>query len=215
MAAPSAGLPASLQRRWRQTYEQTAYRDLPWYSAGSYPWVRRAVEERWLRPGGRVLDVGCGAGSNVLFLARSGYRAAGIDLAPMAISAARARIGRAGLEADLRVADALALPFPRNSFTGATDVGCFHTLPIRLRRAYAHELGRVIRPGGRYAVAWVAPEYRSDFGPPHRPSVEEVASAFGEEFQCLRVEFLENTRRTFPSYGGLFERRRGPPPPRR
>ncbi|HZY71130.1 MAG TPA: class I SAM-dependent methyltransferase [Thermoplasmata archaeon] len=200
---------------WRQAYAETPYRDLPWFSPSAYPWIQRAVEERWLRPGSRVLDLGCGAGTNALFLARSGYRAAGVDLAPGAIAAAKSRFHRAKLEGDLRVADALDLPFARGAFGGATDVGCFHTLPIRLRRAYAHELGRVVRPGGRYAVAWVGPEARNRFGPPHRPSVEEVASVFEEEFRCLRIEFLERTWRTFPSYGAVFERRHGRRPPRR
>ena len=96
-----------------------------------------------------MLDIGCGAGTNCLFLAKEGYRVSGIDLAPGAIDAARERARRAHLEVDFRVGDAVHLPFPQRTFGGVNDFGCFHTLPIRLRPGYCHEVARVLRPGAR------------------------------------------------------------------
>ncbi|MGI0130247.1 MAG: class I SAM-dependent methyltransferase, partial [Thermoplasmata archaeon] len=163
-----SGLPEEARRRWREVYEQTPYRDLPWFSPRPFGWIRTAASERWISERGRVLDVGCGAGTNSLFLAHAGYRVTGIDLAPPAVSAAEKRAHRIGASAEFRVGDALALPFHRSHFDGAIDVGCFHTLPIDLRRRYASELSRVLRPGGRLALAWVAREYTRPLGPSHR-----------------------------------------------
>ena len=215
MIRKGGGLPERAKQRWRQVYERSSYRELPWFSSTPFGWVETAVKERWLERGGRILDLGCGAGTNSLFLARSGYRAQGIDLAPAAIAAATRRAASSGLSAEFEVADALRLPFPRRRFDGAIDVGCFHTLPVPLRGAYRRELARVLRPGGRYVLAWVAREYTSALGPPHRPSMEEVVKVFEPEFQILRTEFLAGRWGRIPAYGAVMERRsRRQPPPR-
>jgi SAM-dependent methyltransferase len=206
-------LPEELRRSWDRTYRDTSYRKLPWFSPTPYPWLRRAVEEGWLPRHARVLDLGCGAGTNALFLARSGFRTSGIDLAPGAIEAATRRAHRAGLRVDFRVGDVLSLPFPKGSFRGLVDIGCFHTLPIELRSVYARELARVLRPGGRYIVSWVAPEWKASFGPPHRPSLEEVAATFEKEFLFRRTEYSGGWN--LPVYGAVLERRTRPRPPPR
>ncbi|HUI38118.1 MAG TPA: class I SAM-dependent methyltransferase, partial [Thermoplasmata archaeon] len=197
---------------WRRTYSENSYRSLPWFSPRASAWVRRGVEAGWIRPGSRVLDLGCGAGTNAIYLARSGFRTCGIDLAPGAIDAGRARARRAGLSIEFRVGDALQLPYERGTFGGLTDIGCFHTLPRALRPAYARELSRVLRPGGRYLLSWVAREHTEERGPPHRPSVEEVAGAFEREFQFRQVEFLPETPSSIMAYGAVLERRRQPQP---
>jgi SAM-dependent methyltransferase len=212
MARDSAALPKDMRDAWAKTYQETPYRELPWFSPRPYPWVRQAVNAGWFRRGSRVLDVGCGAGTNAMFLSESGFRAAGIDVAPKAIEAARRRAERLGLTADFQVADALRLPFAKGYFGGLIDVGCFHTLPTRLRGAYSRELARVLRPGGRYALSWVAREHAEMLGPPHRPSVEETAAAFEHDFQFLRTEYHNGSRWAIPAYSALLERRSTPQP---
>jgi SAM-dependent methyltransferase len=213
--ASRPGLPESLKESWRRNYATTPYRRLPWFSPQPYPWVRQAVAAGWFRRRGRVLDVGCGAGTNSLFLARAGYRTSGVDLAPAAIAAAQARALQQKLSVDFRVGDALRLPFPRKSLDGLIDVGCFHTIPPGLRRAYSKELARVTRPGARYALAWVGRESGQKFGPPHRPSLEETAAAFEEEFLFLRTQLVPRRSGPFVSYWALLERRARRRPARR
>ncbi len=173
------------------------------------------VEEGWFRPGTRVLDVGCGAGTNLLHLARSGLRASGIDLAEGAIEAARERARRQGLDVDARVADVLRLPYEDGTFGGAIDIGCFHTLPPALRRAYARELHRVLRPGATHALSWIGREAAELRGPPHRPSLEEVTAALEDEFLFLRTEFDDRRPGRLSAYHAILERRKRPRPPRR
>ncbi len=96
-----------------------------------------------------VLDVGCGTGSLLADLARSGASSlAGVDLAPKILEVAREKLSAAGAEADLRVADAEEpLPWASESFDVATLTGALHHF-YRPHDVLA-EIYRVIRPGGR------------------------------------------------------------------
>lgn len=205
-----------LQALWKATYATTPYHDLPWYDPEASPSVVDAVKGGFLPRGGKVVDVGCGAGSNVLYLARNGYSSFGVDLAPAAVEAARQRASAERLRVDVRVGDALDLGFPAAAFDGLTDHGCFHTLPIRRRRDYAREVARVVRPGGSFVLAWVGREHTSARGPPHRPSLEEVTRAFEDRFVFVRTAFHEpGGGRAYATYDAWLTRRTAPQPPRR
>jgi SAM-dependent methyltransferase len=174
------------------------------------------VVEGFLPKGGKVLDVGCGAGSNVLFLARNGFRAYGIDLSPGAVAAARARASEAGLSANIQEGDALALKFSQGGLDGVVDHGCFHTLPPSRRKDYAKEVHRALRPGGSFVLAWVAREHTGPMGPPHRPSLREVTATFESRFLFTRTGFnLGREEGEPPSYYAFLTRRSKPYPPRR
>ncbi len=58
---------------------------------------------------GRVLDVGCGTGENVLFLAWRGYPTVGIDISPTAIERARAKAVERGITATFYVGNAVSI----------------------------------------------------------------------------------------------------------
>ena len=66
--------------------------------------------------GKRVLEVGCGAGTDLVRFARGGALVTGVDLSSSAIALARENFRQQGLEADLREADGERLPFPSESF---------------------------------------------------------------------------------------------------
>jgi len=182
--------PAKVRAAWAEVYATTPYRRLPWFSAEASPAVRGAVEDGLWPKGGAILDVGCGAGTNLLYLAQHGFAAHGIDFAPDAVRVARERAARAGATIEAREGDVLRLPYPRARFDGALDIGCFHALPIDRRPQYREELSRVLRPGAPFLLVWAARESRRGIGPPHRPSVGEVADALEPRFQFDAVRFV-------------------------
>lgn len=215
-AAQRRGTSPSERAQWRLTYEETPYDQLPWFDPGPSPPIKLASDEGFLPKGGAVLDIGCGAGSNVLFLAENGYRAHGIDLSPGAVAAARTRAARAHLTVEVQEGDALALPFTDGRLDGLVDHGCFHTLPLSRREDYATEVHRVLRPGGRFVLAWVAREHTGAMGPRHRPSLSEVTALLESRFLFVRTGFQPGGAEGEPStYFAFLTRRSAPyPPPR-
>jgi SAM-dependent methyltransferase len=93
-----------------------------------------------------VLDVGCGAGVEVVRFARGGANVTGVDIAASAIELSRQNMAQQGLSARLEVADGEALPLPDASFdfVYAHGVVQYTTHDDRL----VAEVHRVLRPGG-------------------------------------------------------------------
>ncbi len=98
-------------------------------------------------PPGRALDLGCGTGTNVITLARHGWRVIGVDFARRAIAIARYKARQARIQVDLRVGDVTKFTNP-GSFDLVLDIGCFHTLPFALRQEYIHNLTQLLAPQG-------------------------------------------------------------------
>ena len=114
------------------------------------------------RSAGRALDLGCGTGTNVAFLARRGWDAVGVDFAPRAISLARRRAREAGVahRARFLVADVTRLPDLGGPFDLALDMGCLHSVPAERRADYARGLLARLAPGGTYLLYAFCPPDR-------------------------------------------------------
>lgn len=97
-----------------------------------------------------VLEVGCGLGTDAISFARAGARYTGVDLTEASIELVRRRFAFENLAADLRTADAEALPFPDDSFDLVYSHGVLHHTPDTQRGI--DEVHRVLKPGGTAMV---------------------------------------------------------------
>ena len=98
----------------------------------------------------RVLEVGCGLGTDGARFARAGAIYTGVDLTEAAVSLARRRFELEGLPGEFRVSDAERLDFPDESFDLVYSHGVLHHTPDTARAV--REIHRVLRPGGRAVV---------------------------------------------------------------
>jgi SAM-dependent methyltransferase len=95
--------------------------------------------------GKRVLDVGCGAGTDLARFAKGGAIVSGVDISPSAIALARQNFSQQGLEADLREADGEHLPYADGTFDLVFAHGVVQYTPNS--RALVEECRRVLKPG--------------------------------------------------------------------
>jgi SAM-dependent methyltransferase len=100
--------------------------------------------------GERLLEIGVGLGTDFLRFVRAGAVATGVDLTERAIGLVRRRLELEGLEAELQVADAEALPFADGSFDRVYSWGVLHHTPDTEQAV--RESIRVLRPGGEACV---------------------------------------------------------------
>jgi SAM-dependent methyltransferase len=116
-----------------------------WHLSEASPELLATLDSGWLTTPGRVLDLGCGLGTELGFLARVGFLAVGIDLSGIALASAQSAFP----VANFVVADLRDLPFSDGAFDAILDRGTFHYMPPDDRPRYEREARRVLQPGGR------------------------------------------------------------------
>lgn len=132
-------------------YDAAELSALPPESTASFAGVANPLSIATLEPGSTVLDVGCGAGMDLLLAARRvgpQGRAIGVDMTPAMADKARASARAAGLSnVEVRLGDALALPVDDESVDVVISNGVINLTPDK-DATYA-EIFRVLAPGGR------------------------------------------------------------------
>ena len=98
----------------------------------------------------RVLEVGCGLGTDGAQFAQAGAEYTGVDLTQAAIDLAKRHFELLDLRGAFRVADAERLDFPDNSFDVVYSHGVLHHTPDTA--GAVREIHRVLRPGGKAVV---------------------------------------------------------------
>ncbi|MGH7579767.1 MAG: class I SAM-dependent methyltransferase [Gemmatimonadales bacterium] len=148
-------------RLWTQAYERGMTMWQPQESIVVFAarfLKRREDLRRWTvkRQATRVLDLGCGNGSNARFFAQQGYEAHGIDISSSAIELARTWFADEGLAGDLRVGSCLELPYDDGFFDVVVSHGVLDHLSPEDGLRTMGEVRRVLRPGGLCFLTLVA-----------------------------------------------------------
>ncbi len=126
--------------------------------------------------GGKVLELGCGAGDMTLVLAAKGYETYGIDISPTAIEWSKEKASERNLRADFRVGSVLDLSyFPDNYFDYILDGHCLHCIIGKDRKKLLSETLRVLKPGGIFFSETMCGEIRDP----------EVLKLFDPESRCM------------------------------
>ncbi len=169
------------QEFWNERYSQ---RNTPWDTGITPPELHELVESGQLRPPGVTLDLGCGTGTNVNFLARLGFTAIGVDLAWRAVAMARDKALAAGLPPLFFVGDAARLPLAGIQASFVLDMGCLHSLSGEQRQRYVRSLASLTLCDGLYMLYGFDQE--PDAGPDARGFAPgEIAARFAPQFEML------------------------------
>lgn len=111
------------------------------------------VSRQWLRPGERVLVLGCGTGPDACHFAEAGMRVTGIDISPTAIDLARKQAADRGLDVTWTVGDACDLS-RAGRFDAVLDAHMLHCLALAPdRTALIRSVAGALVVGGRFIIA--------------------------------------------------------------
>jgi len=131
-------------------YKEKPFKDIPWnFETPPAPLVD-LVETGKIKPC-KTIDLGCGIGNYVIYLASKGFNVTGIDLAPTAIDAAKRNAYDKGISCNFLVADVLGdLDNLPKDFDFAYDWELFHHIFPENRQKYINNIHRLLKPDGKY-----------------------------------------------------------------
>jgi ubiquinone/menaquinone biosynthesis C-methylase UbiE len=146
----------AMQKTWEDSFKEAIklqafntapvealVRNVSYYLRGRFPDGNPA--------GLNFLEMGCGAGPNLLWLAKKGIRVSGIDISPTALGLAKKALeanGCSGQVGELVEASVTSVPFKNESFDGILEACVFQHLSKEDRRRAFQEVSRLLKPGG-------------------------------------------------------------------
>ena len=169
-------------------FEQMYQGQAPWDTGRPQPAIVKLADAGQVR--GSVLDVGCGTGENLLYLAARGHEARGIDFVPVAIERARAKAAERGIEATFIVGNALELKKLGRQFDTVIDCGLFHTFTDEERPVFVMGLAEVLRSGGWLHILCFSDQEPGAEGP-RRVSQQEIRDAFQGGWIVRQIESIQ------------------------
>jgi SAM-dependent methyltransferase len=192
---------------WNDSY---AAGQTPWDTGQPEPLLVEFVSSGAIVPG-RALEIGAGTGTNAIWLAERAFDVLGVDLSPLAVEKANAKLQGGALRCRFAASDFLATPPPDGPFQFVFDRGCFHVFdePGELQRFAAH-VAAALAPGGSWLSLIGSTEGPPrEVGPPRRSALEvtlaiepvlEIVELRSAEFRAdAKAWFCLSRHRTTPA----------------
>jgi len=187
-----------------------------WYRFGKPPWIIDkaqpdliAAAEKGEVCGPMVLDVGCGAGNNAIYLASRGFDVTGVDVSAKAISIAKQKASEAEVDVTFITLDALKIGTLEKRFDTVIDFGLFHNLGDADRRRYVRALSEVCVSKGQFLMMCVGdeagdyPVYPKRYPP--TVSQDDIRASFSEgwKIEWFRLGICK-VHEKFENYSSLL-----------
>ncbi|MES0350244.1 MAG: class I SAM-dependent methyltransferase [Desulfobacteria bacterium] len=173
------------QERWEERYRTG---DTPWDIGRPDFNLIDMVTKRPI-PAGKALEIGCGAGSNAVWLAQQNFQATATDVSELAIQKAGERASDAGVDCTFLVADFLNDKVPGAPFGLVFDRGCFHSFDSdEERKQLAENVDwHLERDGLWLSLIGSTDGPPREVGPPQR-SARDIVIAVEPYFEILSLD---------------------------
>ncbi len=194
---------------WNDSY---AAGQLPWDTGKPEPLLVEFVTSGAVTPC-LALEIGAGTGTNAIWMAERGFDVLGIDVAPLAIERAQAKMEGRAARCRFVPWDFLAAPLPDGPFQFVFDRGCFHIFDEPgEREQFAARVAAALAPGGLWLSLIGSTEGPPrEEGPPRR-SAREITLAIEPALEIVELRSTE-FRESAKAWLCLSRKRTMPPQP--
>ncbi|MFA4849324.1 MAG: class I SAM-dependent methyltransferase [Methanoregula sp.] len=99
----------------------------------------------------KILELGCGQGANLWFIAREGFDAQGIDISPTAVQKCKKNLEEWNIpEVTLTVGDITDMSMSEASIDAVIDVATMFCIPYSIHKKIYSEIFKILKPGGKF-----------------------------------------------------------------
>jgi methyl halide transferase len=172
----------SEQSHWNDRYQSG---DVPWDTGHPSTELIRTIKEEGIQPG-RALELGCGTGTNSIWLAQQGFDVTAVDISPLALEQARGKATAAGVPIRFLEVDVLNPPLLGAPFPFFFDRGCYHVVRRIDVDKFLSTLEQISQPGTIGLVLTGNAKEKHEPGPPV-VSEQEIRQELGRVFDIVRL----------------------------
>ena len=196
------------KRDWNERY---ATGDLPWDTGRHDRCLEKLVSTGAVEPC-RALELGCGTGSNAIWLALQGFDVSAVDLSPLAVRSGTAKAKQAGVEVRFVASDVFDADVPVDAFGFVFDRGCFHSFSDPSQRdRFVEYVSSHLKSGGLWLSMMGSKDSPPrDEGPPML-SARDVMAHVEPRFEIIHFEathFDSNQSSPPAAWGCIMKKRR-------
>lgn len=138
------------QNFWNEFYDQT-FKKIPFFVNKPDENLVSYLEKKMIQPS-KVLELGCGAGRNAIYLAKQGCSVVGVDVSDRALQLAQERVDEANINVEFIASNIFELDLQEESFDFIYDSGCFHHIAPHRRVTYIELIHTLLKPNGYFAL---------------------------------------------------------------
>lgn len=195
---------------WNESY---ASGQMPWDTGQPEPLLVEFVTSGGVAPG-LALEIGAGTGTNAIWMAERGFDVLGVDVSPLAVEKAEAKLGERALSCRFAVCDFLAAPPSDGPFQFVFDRGCFHVFDEpEEREQFAAHVAASLAPGGLWlSLIGSTDGPPREIGPPRR-SAREISQAIEPALEIVELRAAEFHGHGAKAWFCLSRQRQLPPQP--
>lgn len=175
------------RKDWDKRYDEN---DLPWDSGRPDASLTNMLC-RWPSCTGKALEIGCGTGTNAVWLAEQGFEVTAMDISTSAIAIAEKRCAEKEVQCRLLADDFLSCSLEAAQFDLIFDRGCFHSVNgEEERRCFVRQAASCLKAGGLWlSLMGNKDQVREEKGPP-RLSATEICASVEPDFEILNLESI-------------------------
>ena len=213
------------ERLGDEFFDESAYFDdanigYTGYLSAAAERCRKVQSARWIKLiektcglEGRTLEIGCGTGTNAIYLASKGFTVTGVEVAPTALVLAERKARKAKVRVRWLVADVTAMG-EMEPFDFIFDRGCYHHVQLYNSTGFVKTVDRLTRSGAHFLLLAGNANQPRHGGPP-RVEETKLVNDFAKtwDFVCLREIRFESrnpNHKTGPWAWSALMRRRAP-----
>lgn len=199
------------QYNWEERYTQP--NSAPWDSGLPAP----ELEEHFASLGDKypkfVLEIGCGTGTNAIWMASHGCAVTTTEIAPTAMQAAQKKAAEAKADISFHLIDICeTTPVEESTQDFAFDRGVYHIIEKAKRNLFVERVATALKPGALWlSISGCKDEYREnpDVGPPQLSAIE-LLTPIEPHFAIIKLErtyFILDDGRKHLAWKALYQRR--------
>jgi cyclopropane fatty-acyl-phospholipid synthase-like methyltransferase len=172
---------------YSKAYESEKPIHLEWTAGTASPQLVNLVYEGKIPNNSKILELGCGLGTESVFLAARGMDVSAIDLSEHAIETGKKLCECYGVNVNFIAADLINTDLFEQEFDIITDQGCFHHMYEDERKIYLEKVLKYLKPGGMFILRCFSDKIPGG-DQPRRISSDDMLSTFSPSFKLEHME---------------------------